>query len=1721
MDHLDDELFSLGESLKDFEMDENCPGPIPAHINELISKKDYNETQLSWIKKIPWLKTDVPEIDINKAKKIINESHYGLDRVKQRILEYISIQKRNGSDFGGNLLLYGPPGVGKASIAESIAKAMNRKFVNISLDGMSAALELKGSDATSAKPQPGIIARALIEAGTMSPVICFDEIDKMRHSYQHGSPETVFIELFDGCRNRFVDTFLDVPLDLSNAVFIATANSIDKLSKPLLDRMEIVHLSGYTNEEKKVIMTNYLIPKYIKMYNLDNSKIEFEDSAIDYLINKYCSTPGVRELEICIKRIFERYMFYMVNHNKGNIKFDISFVSEVLEPEKKREHFNTITKYNELAELYYEQGKYKESEELYKKVLEIEERELGKEHPDTLTTYNNLAVLCYEQGRYKEAEELLKKVLEIRERELGKEHPDTLKTYNNLAELYHAQGRYEESEELYKKVLEIRERELGKEHLATILTYGNLAVLYYAQGRYEESEELYKKVLEIRERELGKEHSDTLATYNNLAVLYCAQGRYEESEELYKKLLEIEERKMGKGHPYTLKMYNNLLGLYEEQGRYEETEELLKKVLEIEEKELGEEHPCTLTTYNNLAGLYKNQGRYKEAEELLRKVLKIEERELGKEHPNTLITYSNLAVLYFDQGRYEETEELYKKVLEIEERELGKEHPYTLTMYSKLAGLYEKQGRYKELEELYKRVLKIEERELGKEYPYTLTMYNNLAELYKDQGRYEELEELYKRVLEIEERELGEEHPYTLTTYSNLAELYKDQGRYEESEELYKRVLEIKERKLGKEHPYTITTYNNLAVLYENQGRYKEAEEQYKRALKIIERELGKEHPETLKMYNNLAVLYYAQGRYEESEEQYKKVLEIIERGLGKEHPYTITTYNNLAVLYEKKRRYKESEELYKKVMEIRERELGKEHPETLKTYNNLAALYEKQGRYEESEELYKKVIEIRERELGKEHPETLKTYNNLAVLYENQGRYEESEELFKKVLEIWERELGKEHLYTLTTYNNLAGLYHAQGRYEESEELYKRVLEIRERELGKEYPETLITYNNLAGLYCAQGRYEESEELFKKVLEIWERELGKEHPYTSATYNNLAALYQKQGRYEEALKQMYKGLLAIGKAIQTANYIASKKSAKAIKIENLIYYEAYLCILRNIRNPHYSYLIPLFTMKQGEIYSSNLKNLLFKQHANGEQKALWIRLMNDFKRIEGELVALQNNEIKEQKRIKKKMEEKNKLEDKLWALENEVLPSLNTLRDFERAEPEALLKLLPPNEIVIEFFKYRNVADNYRAEYCVLIVDPKDVYKMRLVNLGDADMIDLGIILFRSQITLNSKDNIHLIKDLKKKLYNILIKPIEEYLNEWDKVCICPDGELTRLPFEVLIEDKHVRYMGSIGDIIWLNIQGGVVENKGVVAANANYDAIIKPISNNTHSVERMSNAMINALERSDAPFNELLPFEGYFVWDILKQKCSEVDLLQNETFIKSNFLKIKSPKVLHISTHGFFCENTDYIFYLKSIFNLKSETFDDFETKISKFEDPMDRSGLALTGANSALKDETLNEGIVTARDISKMELMGTELAVLSACETGLGEVKVGDGVYGLQRAFFISGVKTLVMSLWKVDDIATTLLMENFYKHLVEGERIDISLKLAKTYLKEMNIEEVECNYLKLLKRYMPDITDEDVEKVSQWLYSNYSDKPFSHPFYWAGFICMGAGGRIDFH
>lgn len=292
---------------------------------ELIpdSSPEYNvaRTYLNWLIELPWKKSTNDNVDISTSKKILERDHYGLEKAKERILEFLAVRKLKPSYDGTILCLAGPPGVGKTSLGKSIAAALGRTFYRFSLGGMRDEAEIKGHRRTYVGAMPGKIVQALKRVEVNNPVIMLDEIDKIGKSFQ-GDPASALLEVLDPEQNSsFIDNYLDIPFDLSKVLFIATANYINDIPEALLDRMEVIELPGYTLEEKVAITTKWIIPRQLKKHGLTRTDFSLNLNVIKKIIADYAREPGVRVLEQHVAKLCRRAALDKVSHPKKKVKF--------------------------------------------------------------------------------------------------------------------------------------------------------------------------------------------------------------------------------------------------------------------------------------------------------------------------------------------------------------------------------------------------------------------------------------------------------------------------------------------------------------------------------------------------------------------------------------------------------------------------------------------------------------------------------------------------------------------------------------------------------------------------------------------------------------------------------------------------------------------------------------------------------------------------------------------------------------------------------------------------------------------------------------------------------------------------------------------------------------------------------------------------------------------------------------------------------------------------------------------------------------------------------------------------------------------------------------------------------------------------------------------------------------------------------------------------------
>ncbi|NEQ38166.1 MAG: tetratricopeptide repeat protein, partial [Okeania sp. SIO3I5] len=1009
------------------------------------------------------------------------------------------------------------------------------------------------------------------------------------------------------------------------------------------------------------------------------------------------------------------------------------------------------------------------------------------------------------------------------------------------------------------------------------------------------------------------------------------------------------------------RLFQQVVELYQ-QGKYAEAISLAEKVLAIRKKVLGDNHPDVAESINNLAVLYLSQGRYTEAEPLYQESLAIMKEKLGDNHPNVATSLNNLAELYRLQGRYTEAEPLYQESLAITKEKLGDNHPSVATSLNNLAALYLLQGRYTEAESLYQESLAIMKEKLGDNHPSVATSLNNLAFLYSLQGRYTEAEPLYQESLAITKELLGDNHPSVATSLNNLALLYRLQGRYTEAEPLFQQSLAIIKEKLGDNHPDVATSLNNLAVLYRLQGRYTEAEPLYQQSLDIRQEQLGDNHPDVARSLNNLALLYQSQGRYTEAEPLYQQSLAIIKEKLGDNHPSVATSLSNLAGLYKSQGRYTEAEPLYQQSLAIRKEQLGDNHPSVATSLNNLAGLYYSQGRYTEVEPLYQESLAITKDKLGDNHPDVATSLNNLAFLYTSQGRYIEAEPLYQQSLAIRKEQLGDNHPDVATSLSNLAGLYKSQGRYTEAEPLYQQSLAIIKEKLGDNHLDVAIILENLAGLYYSQGKTTDAVKILSQGLAVAEHNLSQ----------NLVAGDELQK--QEYMKKISRGAnIAISLNLQSAlnNSEATRLALKTIferKGRILDFLTNSLQILRQRTDDSgtQKFLNQLIAKR------TQLSNLIFKK-------------LEDFPSPEVYRELLTNVE-KEVKELEGKLSER-----------SAEFGNLSQPITIEKMQQQ-----IPADTALVELVRYKpfnpKAPENERfgkPRYAAYIL--YQTGEPQAIDLGEAEPIDKTVEKLRKYLR-NSNVPLEQLKRSARKLDQMVMQPVRQLLGETKTILLSPDAALNLIPFEALVDENNqylvenyqITYLTSGRDLLRQNLQNN--RQTPLVIANPKYQ----------QQGEKVALENYRSIDLSDFVF---LPLGGtQLEAETISQLFPEALTLTKTKATENALKQVKNPDFLHIATHGFFLSKPT------------SENSTDFDN-------PLFRSGLVFAGVEK--QQSGGDDGVFTAYEATLLNLVGTQLVVLSACDTGIGDISAGEGIYGLRRAFVIAGSESQMISLWKVED------------------------------------------------------------------------------------------------
>lgn len=1042
-----------------------------------------------------------------------------------------------------------------------------------------------------------------------------------------------------------------------------------------------------------------------------------------------------------------------------------------------------------------------------------------------------------------------------------------------------------------------------------------------------------------------------------------------------------------------------------------------------------------------------------------------------------------------EQGRYADAVPLAQQAAKVAVESFGSQSKESATTFHTLAVLYDHEGNYAEAESQAKQALAIDQSMGAPGEINTARDLDDLSNICDHWGKFDQAEKFARQALASDEKEPDEpNHLNVARDLDSLGSVLGDEGQFTASEPLFKQALETREKALGTNDPGVAGDLDYLAEVYEGEGRFFEAEPLLKRALAIREKVLGPQHSDVARALNNLGYLYCNLGRYAEAEPLYKQAL-AIEQGLGLENPQLAMQLNNLAQLYQAQGRYEEAEPLLKEAMAIAEKLEGPEHPDVATDLNNLAELYAQEGNYAQAEPLFKQVVAIVEKAFGPNNYVVVMAIRNLAVVYRDEGRDDESEALVKQSLEI-EQKLGPDNPDLAFGLNALARLYDHQGKFADAEPLYEQALVIEQKAVGPDHPDLAEMLGNLGLVYEHEGNYPAAEPLYRRALAIDQKALGSDNPDVAKRLNNLAQLYFAWARPAEAEQEFAAGMGVVHSILlEQFSYMSEhdRLSFLGTVSDRFPVFYSFAAAYRRQSPELAGRMYDLLLWEKGMVASETTAlERRIETTGSAQDKAAYEQLKAVRTQVSNLMYMPASSAAFQQQAIDKLEAQADTIEQQLARQSAAFAEN----RKENQATWEDVRAALRADEAAVEFARYP-VFDGKKwtgaQQYAALVVRPQSRLPV-YVLLGNAARLEpLSIEEYRRSVARPGRDEaVSAASDSAPHaaLYDAFWKPLLPALGQAKVVYVAPDGALDQLALGVvptpdgklLMDHYDLRILDSTRDLV--RAPQPLPVNTAVLVGDPRFympesmwaaalESFAQPPQGNGENGDPRGQAARPAAARAGLspakvstemgfdqncdpppqPGGTTCPLPGtrsevteMAAW--LRQKQWNVRTYVGRQALEESVMTgLAHPRVLVLATHGFFFPSQQ---------QMQQAVFGSTSTGASPaaVQDPMLLSGLLFAGVDRSRlglpAPAGARNGVLTAYDASTLDLQGTELVVLSACQTGLGTVEAGEGVFGLRRAFEEAGAQAVLMSMWSVPADQTEQLMADFMRNwLGSGE------------------------------------------------------------------------------
>jgi CHAT domain-containing protein/tetratricopeptide (TPR) repeat protein len=870
--------------------------------------------------------------------------------------------------------------------------------------------------------------------------------------------------------------------------------------------------------------------------------------------------------------------------------------------------------------------------------------------------------------------------------------------------------------------------------------------------------------------------------------------------------------------------------------------------------------------------------------------------------------------------------------------------------------------------------------------------------------------------LDIRRSLFGEDDLVCAESMYQLGILYADLGEFARAEPLAHRAADICLKTLGDGHPKYALILNSLGLLYVAKGEYSRAEPLFRRAIDIRRKSMGDVNDDYVMILNNLGMLYGTVGDHARAEPLFRKALEITRKARGEAHRDTATTLNNLGLLYRDIGDFARAEPMLLQAIDIRQKELGRYHPLSANSLANLGSLYQAMGDDARAAPLLRQAMETTRQTLTEEHPAYATSLNLLGGLYRDMGDLARAEPLLSRALEIRLKALGEGHTDHVESLNELGSLYVAKGEYSRAEAPFLRATEISRKTVGEGHRDYAKSLANLGLMYRAMGEDARAEPLIREATEI-----------LSGLTRSVGAVLNERQRlrllafHRDVLDFYLSGSLAAGAdAINTYRLVLDSKVADDSWAEQRVAFDR-----PELRGPR----------EKLERARARLARLAFTTPPPAGQSA-W------------------RQELDEQRVLKESLESDLAARCASYGLQR---------RDREIG-PSGVAIALPDYTVLVEVLEYNhstspeNRKGTFKVERRLLAFVSRRGEPTALVQLGPARAINKAVAAWILALKNRQPDE---LRAAAADLASLAWRPLRPHLDGVRTVLIAPDGALVRFPFAALpgerpgsylIEDLAIGYVASGRHAVEALGQSGDRPGQGLLAVGAvNFAADpgkAEPSDGPLAPAPILANR--GGFKPLPATGPEAVRARDLFRMAFADQKAELLTGAEPTEGAIKRHLHHGRLRVVHLGTHGFF-ESPARLTALRHADRAESNLglltlrgIDDSAFALT----PLLRSGLILTGggrdpiqdvADLSIDDPIHEDGILTAEEVQALDMRGCELVVLSACDTGLGQIEHGQGVLGLQRAFHAAGARAVVASLWQVNDAATGVLMERFYDNL----------------------------------------------------------------------------------